>query len=350
MDSENKELGPLVGTRYSLLEKIGEGGMGSVYLAENILTQQKVVLKLLKGTLSGSREFIDRMRIEGEALSVLDHPNVVKSWGHGITALGRPYLLMERLEGETLAQEFRRMGCPPVLTAIEDALQLLAGVGAAHALGIVHRDVKLSNVYVCRKAGRRTIKLLDFGIAKILERRTPATPAPLAVPTDRHIFIGSATTTSPEQALGWPVDERSDLYSIAVLLYTLLAGQGPFDHRRERGELIAAHISDFPAPLSRYAPCAVPKALAQAVSKALAKDPASRFQSANEFSESLLSISQSLSSPQGSLPIIRFARSEIGLEKVATSPSETPEAVAEGQSNRCASPRTPFSDSTVGRW
>jgi serine/threonine protein kinase len=190
---------------------------------------------------------------------------------------------MERLHGRTLRDELEGRGALPVPEAVDILRQLLAGLDAVHAAGIVHRDVKPENIFLCAS---RTLKLLDFGLAKVIEAGRPG-PAPLAFPTDLDLMLGTPRFFSPEQALGRPVDARSDLYSAGVVLYAMLAGRAPFDHYSALYELARAHAAEPPEPPSRYAGQPIPEALERVLRKALEKQPDDRFQTALAFSAAL---------------------------------------------------------------
>jgi serine/threonine-protein kinase len=171
---------PLHGTPYRGTMPLGYGGMGEVWEAVHVELERPVVVKLLHGALAGDPKLVDRLRVEARALAALAHPHIVAVSDFGRTPEGRPYFVMERLYGRTLKQELDARGALPVGEAIEYVRQVLAALSAAHQLGIVHRDVKVENVFLCQREGTRPfVKLLDFGIAKILGgRRGPAPQYP----------------------------------------------------------------------------------------------------------------------------------------------------------------------------
>jgi serine/threonine-protein kinase len=197
---------------------------------------------------------------------------------------------MERLHGRTLREELELRGPLPVGEAIGITRQVLAGLAAAHRLGIVHRDVKLDNVFLCApgELGASIVKVLDFGIAKVLHQQAspPSLSAP-RYPTELGTLVGSPRTVSPEQARFQQVDARTDVYAVGLLLYTLVAGQGPFEHAKDALTLLNAHIREAPAPPSRLAWQTIPPDLDQAILKALAKRPEHRFQTAELFADEL---------------------------------------------------------------
>ncbi|HTN91996.1 MAG TPA: serine/threonine-protein kinase, partial [Sorangium sp.] len=240
----------------------------------------------------------------------------------GETPAGHPYFVMERLEGTTLGEELARRGALPVAEAIDLVRQVLAGLSAAHRVGLVHRDVKLDNVFLCAPGaaapgGARVAKVLDFGVAKVLDRGVaklldrgivegaagldPPLPVPgPAYPTEAGLLVGTPRTASPEQARCEAVDARADVYAAGLLLYTLVVGQGPFAHLDDALEVLQAHVREAPCPPSMRAAQAIPPALDGAVLKALAKRPEERFQSAEAFAEELGRIATGLAGAEGS--------------------------------------------------
>jgi serine/threonine-protein kinase len=203
---------------------------------------------------------------------------------------------MERLEGRTLREEMRERGnVLPIRDAIGTVVQVLAGLAAAHRIGIIHRDVKADNVFVCAApaGGAQLVKLLDFGVAKIVDRGEGRVPA-LAYPTEEGTLVGSPRTISPEQARCQKVDARADVYAAGILLYTLIVGDGPFDYAKDMVEFLKAHIEDPPTPPSIAASQHVPPELNAAILKALAKLPEHRFQTADAFAEELGRIESAL--------------------------------------------------------
>jgi eukaryotic-like serine/threonine-protein kinase len=280
---------PFAGTPYRILGRLGRGGMGEVLDAEHVSLRKRVVVKILLKELADDPVLVDRMRLEAQALARLAHPNLVSVLDIGRTPDGRPFVVMERLYGQTLFQALRERRFFTVPEAIEVACQMLAGLGAAHAAGILHRDIKLANLFWCLPVdGRRAVKILDFGLAKVLAGdHDDGAPRPLVQPTKEGVTMGTPGYFSPEQSLGRPVDQRTDLYAAGVVLYALLTGKTPFHHRQDIVELVRAHVFEVPRPPSTVATQAIPPELDRAVLKALAKRPEERFASAAEFSAEL---------------------------------------------------------------
>lgn len=292
------EADPLEGTPYRSLSlpRLGRGAMGDVLEAEHTALGKRVAVKLLHAELSRGAEgavLAERLRLEAQIARVV-HPNLVAITDVGVTPGGRRFLVMERLQGRTLRDELTRRGHFPVAEAVALQRQLLAGLAAIHRVGIVHRDIKLENLFLCDAVdgGERVLKILDFGIAKIVEAELhPDAPAPLApaLATREGVAIGTPRFLAPEQAMGRPVDARTDLYTAGIVLYLLLAGRDPFFELRTFVELLRAHATATPLPPSRLAPQPVSAALDAVVLQALAKSPDQRFSSAAEFAEALSS-------------------------------------------------------------
>lgn len=296
---------PLAGTPYRSVGKLGRGGMGEVFEAEHRGLNKRVVVKLLHRELAHDERFADRLRLEAQALAAVSSPHVVAVTDLGRTPAGRAYLVMERLYGRTLREELALRGPLPVGEAIGIGRQVLAGLAAAHRVGLVHRDVKLDNVFLCapEKGAAPLVKVLDFGVAKVLPREASPPPvAGLQCPTEQGMLVGSPRTVSPEQARFQAVDARADLYAVGLLLYSLLVGHGPFDHVEHVLDLLDAHVRQVPAPPSRHAGLAIPPELDRAILKALAKRPEHRFQSAELFAEELQRIAASVEAATGPLP------------------------------------------------
>jgi serine/threonine protein kinase len=288
-EAVNEGAGDLfAGTQYRYLERLDAGGMGEVYLVEHRQLFRTFVAKMLHAALVQYPQVVDRMRLEAQALGQLNHPNVVTAAGFGTSADGRPFLVLEHLKGRTLREELAVRGALPTEEAIGHTLALLDGLRAAHALGIVHRDIKPDNLFLATgPSGERVLKILDFGIARVLPTAPAAAPRPLALPTESGAVIGTPRFLSPEGAVGARVDTRADLYAAALMLYTMVAGRGPFDHVSVTSDVMKAHVSEAPALPSLYAPSALPPGLDELLLRALAKDPAERFQTAEMLSSAL---------------------------------------------------------------
>ena len=280
---------PLIGTPYAAVRFMARGASGEVWQARHRTLGKKVAVKLLHGWHVEDLRQTDRLRLEAQALGRLRSPHLVAAHDLGATREGRPYFVMDYLEGRTLDRELEVRGSMPVWEACRVALQLLEALGCVHQAGLVHRDVKPGNLFYCAGALRQ-LKLLDLGIAKLRSDTTGARElgvAPLAVPTESDFPIGTPRYLAPEQIDGRVVDARCDLYAAGLVLYKLLAGRGPFDHREGIAELFVAQVSEEPLPPSTYAPTAIAAELDAVVMKAIAKRRANRFQCAGSFAEAL---------------------------------------------------------------
>ncbi len=278
---------------YRLVQRIGQGGTADVYKAEHIGLRKPVVVKILRPKFQITPMYVERMRLEAQTLARVTHRNLVSVSDLGLTLEGRPFFVMERLEGRNLFDELRSrggVGGLPIEEAIELTQQLLAGLGAVHAAGVIHRDIKLENLFLCApdETGRRILKILDFGIAKVLRGADPRrAPEPLALRSQEGVPIGTPRFLSPEQVQCGEVDVRTDVYGAGVVLYELLTGRDPFFHIHGYAELLEAHVTEVPRPPSLVTLQLIPPVLDAIVMIALAKHPEERHASAEAFSLAL---------------------------------------------------------------
>jgi TolB-like protein/Flp pilus assembly protein TadD len=280
----------MIGTtvsRYRILAKLGDGGMGVVYEAEDGELGRRVAIKFLPEGAAASGDALERFRREARAASALDHPNICVVHDVGRHA-GRPFLVMERLKGQTLRHAIGERGMP-IERVVALGEQIADALEAAHRAGIVHRDLKPANLFVTE---RGDAKVLDFGLAKFGAGEPSGAPAADA-PTVPGEFLtaagrrlGTVAYMSPEQARGETVDARSDLFSLGVVLYEMLTGRQPFAGANT-AEYFAAILTADPAPPSELRP-EIPPRLEAIVRKALEKDPALRYQSAAGLRSDLL--------------------------------------------------------------
>ena len=279
---------PLAGEPYRAIRLLGAGGMGEVFLAEHRRFATPCVVKIQHARLGRDPTVADRIRLEAESLARLNHANIVSILGSGQTLDERPYIVMEYLRGQTMADEFAARGKLPPLEALSYICQLLRGLAAAHAIGIVHRDIKPDNLFLCDgPRGNRLLKVLDFGVVSVTPEARAMGPNPLSVPTATGTVVGALRYVSPEGALARRVDHRADLYSAALVLYFAIAGRGPFDHIQSALLLLSAHAAEEPDPPSHFAKGHIPPELDRAILRALRKAPGQRFQTADEFREEL---------------------------------------------------------------
>ena len=271
MTGEDTQPGQPFDGRYRVLGRLGVGGMATVYLAEDSSLGRKVALKVMAERYAEDGEFVERFRREAQAAARLNHPNIIAVYDRG-EADGRPYIAMEYLQGRTLKQVIQKEGPLPPERAIAVAMQVLSGLRYAHEHGVVHRDVKPHNVLV-GDDGR--IKVTDFGIAHAGDPQM----------TEVGSIVGTAQYLSPEQARGRSVGPQTDVYSLGVVLYEMLAGRVPFEGDSSVA-IAMQHVSDEPPPLRSLVPD-VPESLALVVAHSMLKEPDQRYGSADEFSADL---------------------------------------------------------------
>jgi TolB-like protein/predicted Ser/Thr protein kinase len=270
--------GTLIGGKYRIVDEIGAGGMGVVYKAEDLKLKRTVALKFLPPELAQLPDFKERFLREAQAAAALAHPNICVVYEAGESD-ARPFIAMEYIEGETLRDRMRRGLFDPA-DALDIAAQVAAGLGEAHASGIVHRDVKSANIMVT-KDGRA--KVMDFGLAKF---------AGGVSLTKSRTTLGTVAYMSPEQARGERLDHRTDIWSLGVVLYEMLAGKHPFEGGGEQS-VIRSILHKEPEPLLKARPDA-PPAVEQVIAKALAKKAAERYQTMEEFRADLASVAGGL--------------------------------------------------------
>jgi serine/threonine-protein kinase len=279
---------PMVGRtlegRYTILAKLGAGSMGTVYRAKQHAMGREVAIKILRGDRAADESAKARFMREARANSLLASPNTVTVFDFGQSESGEFYLAMELLEGESLGQRLARVGRLPPAVAVDAARQALRSLGEAHAKGIIHRDLKPDNLFFARvltgssaapgDPHEEIVKVLDFGIAKMLNGDEPNRMN--VVETQAGTVFGTPRYMSPEQAQGKPLDARSDLYALGVILYQMLTGRPPFTDN-DAVVVMARHIKSTPKRPNEAVPEAnVPKELEDVVMRTLAKDPADR--------------------------------------------------------------------------
>lgn len=287
-----RELAPgeVVGA-YEVERRLGSGGMGVVYLGHDRRLKRRVALKLPPAWLPPADAANRRLIREAQAASTLDHPNIQAVYEVGETADGRPYIAMAHYEGETLQARIAR-GPLPLDAAIDIARQIADGLAAAHARNIVHRDIKPGNVIVTPDG---VVKIVDFGVASIASQE-------LMLPDGAR---GTVAYMSPEQARGAPVDARTDLWSLGVVLYEMIAGERPF-RGEDREALLLAIRQEVPEPIERLRPD-VPLPLARVIGQCLAREPDRRYQTAAELRGDLASLQRASGTRSG-----RWVRTRAG--------------------------------------
>jgi len=278
-------IGTVVASRYLVQEKVGEGGMGTVYRAEHCLMEKIVALKVLNPDLVSSKQSLEQFRREIRAASRFHHRNVIQIYDAGEGEGGIFYMAMEFADGDTLEEILQRQGDLGVQRSLEFFRQMLGAVGEAHKQNIVHRDLKSGNVMVVKdKHGDDLVKVMDFGIAKIAFEDASGTGSDIGglYRTQEGIVTGTPQYMSPEQASGEPVDYRSDLYSLGVILFEMLTGQLPFRSDTPMGFLGKHIVEPAPAPSSVRPDLMLPQILDEVTLKLLEKRPEDRYANAGE--------------------------------------------------------------------
>lgn len=276
--------GDLVGTRifgeYTITRKLGEGGMGAVYLARNEAIGQEIGIKVLHGRAAESDELLQRFNREARVISMLTHPNIIRVFIFGRTEQNVVYMAMEYVKGRSL-RETLSMGLLDEISIIKIMKQACSALAESHDLGIIHRDLKPDNVLLTEFRGEPNfVKVLDFGIAKIQDQEGQQQL------TQAGIVYGTPEYLSPEQAQAQPLDNRTDIYSLGVMLYEMMVGKVPFQSN-SAVQVLTMHVFNEPVPAEQVAPNRISPTMAAIIRKAMAKKPAERFKSAMELFRAL---------------------------------------------------------------
>ena len=271
--------------RYKILAKLGAGGMGEVYLAEDTTLDRKVAIKVLPDHLLSDEHARKRLLREAKAAATLDHPNICSIYEVGESD-GRSFIAMQYVVGETLAERMKKQPVP-LSETLSIATQVADALAEAHAHGFVHRDIKPANIIVTE---RRQAKVMDFGLAKPTPRALDSEAETQSMLTTPGMVIGTLPYMSPEQVRGEEVDVRSDIFSFGTMVYEMVSGRQPFVSP-SAAETASAILTNHPMPLVRFAPD-VPNELERIVRKCLEKDRQRRYQSSRELAIDLESISR----------------------------------------------------------
>jgi predicted Ser/Thr protein kinase len=274
---------------FEILEEIGRGGMGQVYRARQISLDRDVAIKILPRDLSGVEEFRERFDIEAKAVASLVHENILQMYSKGVTDDGVHYFAMEYVDGEDLGSMMKKGATFSESEAVGIAVQICRGLEAAWRKNIIHRDIKPSNIIITKTG---TAKIADFGLAKSLDATKKL--------TQTNMYMGTVAYISPEQGEGKPLDHRTDIYSLGVVLYQLLTGSVPFKAETP-SSVIYKHVYEAPPPPRTINPAISPQA-EEVVLKAIAKKPEDRFQNPVEFREALESVGKPGTAKKAEVP------------------------------------------------
>jgi serine/threonine-protein kinase len=282
----NDLVGQVVADRYHVVKKLGEGGMGQVYLAEHVKMGRRSAIKVMNPSMIHDPDAVARFNREASNASRITHPNVCAIYDFGETPDGLIYLAMEFIEGQPLTDLLERDGALPLPRAVSVFLQVADALQAAHDLGIVHRDLKPDNIMLTRgKGGQDVVKVVDFGIAKAVGGDQSGQKV-----TKTGLVVGTPEFMSPEQLSGDMVDGRSDLYSLALVFYRMLTGKLPFDATTLQ-ETMIKRLTDDPAKLAETRPdLTFPAGLQAVLDTALARTPPERYQSVAKFAADVAAV------------------------------------------------------------
>src|SRR3989442_5665404 len=272
---------------YKILEHIGAGGMGDVYLAEDVRLGRKVAIKILAVAFTWDNERVRRFQQEARSASALNHPNILTIFEIGEVD-SRHFIATEFIEGETLRQRMVKSHLE-INEVLDVAVQVAAALMAAHQAGIAHRDIKPENIMLRRDG---FVKVVDFGVAKLTEPTTGESEAVTLLNTKQGTVIGTAHYISPEQDRGLQIDTRTDIWSLGVVLYEMIGGRVPFEVTTS-SDAIASILNQEPNPLARYS-ADVPIEIEWIVKKALRKHRDERYQTIRELMTGLKSLARKL--------------------------------------------------------
>jgi serine/threonine-protein kinase len=280
---DKKDLvGTVIAERYHIIKKLGEGGMGQVYLAEHVKMGRKSAVKVMNPGMVQNVDAISRFNREAQNASRINHPNVAGIYDFGETSEGLVYLAMEFIEGEPLTEVIKQHGALPPMRASEITRQAAEGLSVAHEMGIVHRDLKPDNIMIAKgRSGADLVKVVDFGIAKAAANEAQKV-------TKTGMVVGTPEYMSPEQLSGDPLDARSDIYALALVAFNMFTGKLPFPGETMQESMIM-RLTDEPRQLAQMKPdVAWPADLQAVMDKALARKTEERYKTASEFAHDLV--------------------------------------------------------------
>jgi eukaryotic-like serine/threonine-protein kinase len=313
--SEGNLIGKMFGGRYKVIQQLGEGGMGQVYLAEHVRMKRKSAIKIMRPALVHEPEALQRFTREAENASKISHPNVASIFDFGETDEGLVYLAMEFIEGESLSALLKREIAMHPVVAADVIAQASDALAAAHELGILHRDIKPDNIMVSQRPdGTFVVKLVDFGIARTMERGSQQV-------TRTGFAVGTPEYMSPEQLAGDVLDARSDQYSLALVAFIALTGHDAFPNSSSKESLIA-RLTSRPRRLDEVRDdLDWPNSIQSVFDKSLAPDPSDRFPSVAEFGVALANAVEEMT-PTQTAEMYRHALGQRMLSVAARTPGE----------------------------
>jgi serine/threonine protein kinase len=324
--AESNQIGKVLAGKYRLDAYLSRGGMGSVYRATHLMLEKPVALKVIKPELVGSSEFARRFQREARAATSLNHPNIVAVYDLGQAEDGTLYIAMELVDGPSLKDAIQKGGPMDPIRIVRLVRQVLGALALAHRHHIVHRDLKPQNIMLASdRDGNEIAKLVDFGIAKTFDDRTQLTSTGFAIGTPQYM--------APEQASGSDVDGRSDLYSLGIILYEMLVAEVPFNDPSTPAILVK-HLTEAPVrPSLRRTDIEVHRGLEDIAVRCLEKDPAKRYQSAEEMAQAMAaavsldgsaaSVSEAATLPMGA-PHLTMGSTHTAARAVPTPPANVP--------------------------
>lgn len=340
MSSQDPFIGrDILDGQFQILQKIGKGGMGSVYKALQPAMNRMVAVKILHPKLTSRKDLASRFRREARAMSHLAHPNTAKVFLYGELEDGSLYIVMELLEGKNMNQTVRSEGPMSLERAVAIMSQVCPALEEAHRAGIIHRDLKPENIFLCQTAGMTDFaKVLDFGLAKVTEREMR--PGSIALTQEGMVF-GTPEFMSPEQAQGKKLTPASDTYSLAVILYEALTGKLPFEGKTSM-DFIQHQVMTKPMTLAERAPSkSFPPLLQKVFDKALDKDPTKRFSSALDLSKALEAVVEG----KAELPAAAAPQAPLPVPVVPSSPPATEAAPASANAEPAPAPLAAIEES-----
>ena len=281
LSNERETSDKLLGGRYRLIERIGEGGMGVVYRGEHVMISRPVAIKLLRAHFARNEQITERFVREAQAAASIDHPNICAATDFGRTEKDELFLVMEMLEGQNLKELIEREGALSTARAVSITAQVASALGSAHARGIIHRDLKPENIFLIERHGEPDfVKVLDFGLARFSDNDS-------ATITNVGDIMGTPKYMAPEQAAAETVDHRVDLYALGVMLYEMLTGSPPFDSTNSIRVIVMHMVDPVPSMWERKPELDIDSELETLVMSLLAKNPGDRPTSTGEILEAL---------------------------------------------------------------